>query len=1363
MLLNPEAQLAAATGQLQQDATAMNLGTPGFSGSVQETATALTMGVTNIGLPAMGLMASIGLTAASSTSQRRIDQMLANPNSRLAQLQRSNPRAARFMQQRMHARALDPLAMGAVGARTGGRIGTALGGSGLGRIGTALGGAGGVLGGFMAPLAVGEVYNWAGDQMIQGQREFLANRQTLQQLPMQSPFGASSILGGQTSMPTDPFSVNRFGSNLANIGSQFGASTSQMRNITGALGNMGAVDTRSVASASASIRSAMQELKQIGRQIDGDLQEAMQTYQQLKSMGFDSTRQRMRALRGMSSASSLSGLSMDRVQNLTTQTMQAAQQVGLTANQGMNLGLNAISNAAVRQSQNLINPSYLNRVGGLEGYAQRMAQLQLGVLGSEGAQVMMSNLFGNDGSGRSAGMDRMMSGRGMRARGSFFRNADPYEMAQMQQQMGGSMNGLMLARIQAIRARHADDPVRANREQYNFMSSLGIQDPQEQLELISNIRSQPRAQAARIGQQFRDASTMAQARTEDPATLAERFADAINRLTRSAIGGAEEFQRFGAHLQARAEQAVSSAYQSVLGGARGMESGDFSSAGMSAARGRFLRGELSMGGNPMRRLERMLDTDATMQQALSNFGGITGGFNTDMGQGLGNRLLFQAGSAMASITGRAGGRGSFADAFGGRTGMTGGPGSGINVGTGALGQSQFATGAEFLQMAAMQQGGFLNPETMRMQSANQDLVSQMVYNGFGSAESAILEQLRPRNGGILGGLGFSMDQASQHTVGLDRDVQLSRSELDQIRSNPSAYLDQFAQSQGARNFGELSPDQQSSMLQALAQSGGQIGTAVAEGMNVNVNGSMNEFALASSVYQTAAVGGVRGIMRGGAGDSFATTTGTLRDFTSMTGANFSATEMGLRGGITAGARNLSRSATYGGSRSGLLSQLFGQGDAGSFGITLGPGESIDDLQMTGAQYEAMLASAGMTSQIGRIRQFESRNAGSQRVATEFGNEMEALIRDGRGSAAVGEMRGSRLLGQAMAGEVDAAQMIRDFVTGGSGFGDSANQQNAAMTQLMQIFRFNNDAGGLESLVSELGGMGLEGDAAQRLQQVQQLTQGGIPIPGADRATIAARATQMRQLSQSEFESRMSGVQDALTMAQDTGAQAILQEQATQAMGPARIQAAQRILEQIGGSAEELRAAASGTMTDDMAQSIIERARGENVDLDPMTQAIVEGRGGFEQMAGAFSSMFGDDGRITQEGLRGAMSLPGAELSAALFAAQGGNASQLSQLPMDVQDALTDIFGVESVNDIVGAISDGVTTSEQSELENRLLPAFALGSVDRDAQQERQFREDQREVYRLMRDQLGGTGLVVRIESMNPDVDLSGGGAAEEND
>lgn len=1345
MILNPEAQLAAASGQLQQDATASFYNPPGYASGVQETATALTMGLTNVALPGMGLMSSIGLTAASSTQERRIASMLADPTSRLARLTKSNPQAAKLMQQRMRAQGLDPFAMMKAGARGGSRAGSLVG---AGRLGGFMGGAGGLAAGFMLPMAVGEVYTAAADQMIQGQREFLANRQTLQQLPMQSPFGAASVLGGQTSMNMDPMSVQRFGSSLANIGSQYGASTSQMRNITSALGGMGAVDTRSVSAASASIRSAMQELQQIGRQIDGDLQAAVQTYQQLKAMGFDSTRQRMQALRGMSSTSSLTGMSLGRVQGMTTATMQAAQQVGMSAGQGFNIGLDSLNNSALRSSQGLINPSYLNRVGGVEGYASRMAELQIGVIGSQGMDAMMSRLYEAGGGSRASGLDGLTRGHQLSARGSFFSNVDPYEMARMRSEMSYQANGLILSGVQGIRDRFGDDPTRANREQYRFMASMGIQDPQEQLEYLSNLRSQPRAQALRIGQQFRDSSIAAQGQVDDPMALSRRFSDAINELTRSAIGGAEEFRRFGAHLQVRAEQAVNQAYNSALGGTRGIESGNFTNDAIDAARGRFLRGEISMGGNSLAVLERQLNTDASLQNALANYAGIQGrvGMTGGMGQGYLSRQIFGASRMMANFTGSGQtGRGSFADAFGGVTGVSGSAGAGINVGIGASGATEFASGAEFLQMAALQQGGFLNPETLRIERASQAAIDDILSGpGLGRAESALLDQLRPRNSGLLGGLGFSMDQASQHTVGLDRNIQLSETELREIRQNPGVYLDRFARSRGARNFADLSPGDQSSLLAALQQGGGQIGNAVAAGMGMQVQTSMNENSLASSVFQSGASGSLGAAILGSRTQRFQDREGTFDELSGLLGVDPARLSRNLRRG------NLGTGDPWGMSYGGSDFAMSFDGYYDESG-TLRQG-SIRNARLTGSQLERLMVANGANAQAARIEQYNARNSTSDAFLMNLNEESQGLLRQGRGRQAIGNLLGTRRLGEALYGDGDASEMIRSFITGGSGFGETSSEQRAALQRFLGGFRGTGREEGLETLISGFDSSGLGEAEAARLQMLQDMTSGGrLPSAGTDIAELIPAAQLLANRPSAQFNALVGSARNFMVEAENEGGRAIYRETAGFALDGARLQAAQGIIRSgnFDVTDEEARALASGSMTQAQAQGVIDRARdlGTEVD-DPVARAFLQSGGdNVETLQGVFSSIFDDSGRITESGLAVATSLPGSEFVSALNAAQRGlGEGQLAQLHESVQTQLQDLFGVDSIEEVARSIRDnGFTTAQQETLGDQFLPFFALGSTDTGAIQERQFDEQRRNVFRRLSTMLDGGAIIVRAE------------------
>lgn len=447
----------------------------------------------------------------------------------------------------------------AAGRVAGAGLGGMLGGAGGAAFGAKALGVAGMLSGYglmMAPISAAQsAVNHTSAQIIDGQREFLATREMLRELPHQGAFGPQSALSsggtGGFGLATNPMNATALQSNLQSIGKRYGATTGQLRNLTSALAAGGNLDTRNVQTVSDSLRKSLQELSTIAERVDGDIEEAYEVYEGLKNMGFSTAQTRFGALKQMQGVSSLTGLSVGAVSGLGSNAMNLASDLGLSRNRAFRASMTNLATAGLATASRSVNQNYLRRVGGMEGLAARMTEIDLGMAQSQGFSSLMSEMFDTDGSRREGGA-RM--GRRRLGRSSFFRGVDPYEMEGMTDQLHGEMPALVFERIRSLRS-GARNATEANRRQFEFLQELGISDPTEQLEYLRNLQQRPVANALAAGQRSSDnINSMALPGQRERIGRVQEIKDVFGRLVDDILGDFnQQAQRFGQALQIRSE------------------------------------------------------------------------------------------------------------------------------------------------------------------------------------------------------------------------------------------------------------------------------------------------------------------------------------------------------------------------------------------------------------------------------------------------------------------------------------------------------------------------------------------------------------------------------------------------------------------------------------------------------------------------------------------------------------------------------------------------------------------------------------------------------------------------------------------
>ena len=477
--------------------------------------------------------------------------------------------------------------------------------------------------GLAVPIAMGMTAHAASGQLLEGQREFMAARQLAAQLP-ETGFGSQSILTpGSQNFSGDQAEVQSLLNEVRSIASATGSSTAQVRNTLGTFSQVpGALDTRTARSTSQSFRKMVRDLKEISELIQVDLEEAFGTYTQLQQMGISSRSGRRSTLRQLGSAASLTGQSFGQVANTAFGAAATADAMGYNPHVGFNMGLRNLTSAAMRMDRGDIDAAYMRRVGGIDGYVHRMTELELGLSGSQGGVAYLSRMFNSDGSIRQEGFDQVMSGGQDPSRVNFsrLREMDPYKLAEMQEQLQRFAPSMIQSRIANIRQQHADDPVRANREQYRLLSQMGISDAREQLEFLQHIDEQPRASLMTAAQGVADRGNLASARESsfERVSFGQRVSDEVRTFFRTLTGNiGEELERAGQAMAIKSRRMGEQIINALDGPAR--DYGDFTlDAGyVSQFRDEILSGDY-----------RSLSSSYIQSQAIDQLRGVRGGISS---------------------------------------------------------------------------------------------------------------------------------------------------------------------------------------------------------------------------------------------------------------------------------------------------------------------------------------------------------------------------------------------------------------------------------------------------------------------------------------------------------------------------------------------------------------------------------------------------------------------------------------------------------------------------------------------------------------------------------------------------------------
>lgn len=537
-MLTPEAQLMAAYQAAQQqpmmpqipltyntanEEVGMGLTSAGIAGGTS-LATAATMA------PGLALMLGGG----------RLGSVLSNPM--LAKSTLGRVGASAFMPITGLLNPFGAFGSARLAARAAGS--TVMGSLGMGALAT--------LPGIGLMIGSGMAVDYASRNIFQGAQDYVATRQLMREMPGVG-FGATSVLGGGSGLTNlSAGQVSQANQMVQSIGGRHGLDASASRNLLSNLSQTGMIDTSSVRAMSQSYQKALSDFKLMAKTLQIDIDQTIELYKGLDQLGLRGNAERRAVLSRASSTSSLTGKSFDSVMQTVTGAIAAGNSLGLSSYASANVATRAMAVSALAERAGALPESYLNRVGGYDGYTNRMIELELGMSRSSGAMRMMANMF--DTSGRFRSDNLLATGSLGRSAGSFFRNADPYELDRMSQEMSSALPSLVLARVDAIQSRHGAGSVRANREQYRFLQTMGIEDPQEQLAFLMSARNAGAGQFVQGLQASNDRVNAAPAAAAESMRRESLTISSALRLMTSSL--TTELRAFGEAMQAASEEAA---------------------------------------------------------------------------------------------------------------------------------------------------------------------------------------------------------------------------------------------------------------------------------------------------------------------------------------------------------------------------------------------------------------------------------------------------------------------------------------------------------------------------------------------------------------------------------------------------------------------------------------------------------------------------------------------------------------------------------------------------------------------------------------------------------------------------------------
>lgn len=691
-MLDPTQQLMMARGMLAQQAQ-QPMGSA-FASEVERNAASITAGITNFGAGTATMapmVAGMGLGMMGATGAARVVGLA------------------------------DPFATGF----------SAIGNVMSGKPGALIGGAAAVAGAYGASRVIGGTADYIRGQMLEGQRNFLATRSLMRTMP-QVGFGSQSVLS-PTRMPlSTPQQVSQLNANMRAIGSDFGMTAGQSRNMMGMLGGMGMINTGSVRQMSSSFRSALSEMKSIAQQIGGDIQEAINVYKSIDQMGFKTSSSRRHVLRQMTTTSAMTGTSLGDVQSNMHTAMAAADQLGISRQTAADLATRSMQTTAFMSRTGALSSQYVDRMGGMMGTAQRMAQIQMGMAQSRGGLAAISNMFNPYGGIDEGGMRAALQGKSSTLRMARLRQMDPYAMNDVMDDAMGMMGGVVLARVGAINAKFGgSDPLRARREQFKYLQSMGISDAQEQMQYLSFLRSQPRAEFMGSLQDMRNTALTARDTSMSKVTsVADTYKNVIERINSSL---STTFQRAGEALLRNFEDTNRRVSTALYGRQRTYGTGNMDMGAMRAVSAQVMRGDfdftasgsdlMSLVQNPatMAALNNNVNVrgvdvaarrqilNSTMARGMYAVGSLSGGLNKAI-DNIAETLLNQSSSGRIRTP-----VGSLAEAMAGDVGA-GGP---INFGTDLFGRTRSGNAGQYLQAIARDMGAEFDPTTGSIVRLNQ--------------------------------------------------------------------------------------------------------------------------------------------------------------------------------------------------------------------------------------------------------------------------------------------------------------------------------------------------------------------------------------------------------------------------------------------------------------------------------------------------------------------------------------------------------------------------------------------------------------------------------------------------------------------
>jgi hypothetical protein len=439
------------------------------------------------------------------------------------------------------------------GGRAGFRMGSAMGsiGGGLGRgLGGALGAVGGAAAGVAPFLALGmgmdALVNFTAGNIAQGAFDFSATQSFMSEIASTAGggrFGSQSFLsnswgGGASGMSG---MAQQALPEISSMGREVGLDVGGMIGLAGGMVSTGMVEMGgNPQEMLTNIRKKLAQVQEISRTLDLTLEESFGVIAQLQQAGVSSENQAGLGIR-TGSLSALTGVGMPALMQAGSQAAQMGVHAGVSPDTGYAIGIDTMSSVATMSSLGMVDRNLLQMVGGPQGLSQLLTQATLQMPTTRGGHDLIRRMVDESGSGidYSRMMDLQVGDRESR------RRVDPYALPDLQAQFVEREREIVLGQVSRIQDRHGRGSRRANEQQYEFLSQLGIGDPRMQEAYLENLQMQPVMRVLEAAQSIVDDQQLAFEAQQRASTFLDRL---FGKIEQAFDDAGSSLRRTGARM-----------------------------------------------------------------------------------------------------------------------------------------------------------------------------------------------------------------------------------------------------------------------------------------------------------------------------------------------------------------------------------------------------------------------------------------------------------------------------------------------------------------------------------------------------------------------------------------------------------------------------------------------------------------------------------------------------------------------------------------------------------------------------------------------------------------------------------------------